>query len=87
MSMLSRRLQVLIDEDRYNRLSRHALAQGMSIATLVRNAIDTTYPAVDPARARAARAVLEAEPMPLPDDPEEFEREVREAHEKRAVGA
>ncbi len=67
MLMLSRRLQILLDDDRYERLARRADERGTSIATLVREAIDATWPAVDPRKAAAAEEILAAEPMPLPD--------------------
>ncbi len=67
MHMLSRRLQILLDEDRYERLSRRSIERGSSVATLVREAIDLAYPAVDPRKAAAAEEILSAEPMPVPD--------------------
>ncbi len=42
--MLSRRLQILLDDERYERLARRAEERGTSIATLVREAIDVTWP-------------------------------------------
>ena len=37
------------------------------IATLVREAIDATWPAVDPGKAAAFDELMAAEPMPVPD--------------------
>jgi len=65
--LLTRRLQVLLDEARYERLAARASARGASVATLVREAIDASFPAVEPRRAAAAAALLAAEPMPVPD--------------------
>ncbi len=67
MLMLTRRLQVLVDDERYVRLERLAHAQRVSVATLVREAIDAAYPASSPARRRAAQHILSAEPMDVPD--------------------
>lgn len=67
MRMLSRRLQILLDDDRYERLARRADERGASIATLVREAIDVAVPAVDPRKVAAAEEILAAEPMPVPD--------------------
>jgi hypothetical protein len=44
MANLSRRLQVLIDEDRWARLEDEATQRGASVGTLVREAIDLAFP-------------------------------------------
>ncbi|HLG92558.1 MAG TPA: hypothetical protein VKY15_06210 [Acidimicrobiales bacterium] len=65
--MLSRRLQVLVDEERWSRLEHEARRRGVSVASLVRAAIDQRFPS-DAGRRRAAlQAILEAEPMEVPD--------------------
>lgn len=76
--MLSRRLHILLDDERYERLSRRAAAEGSSIGMLVREAIDARFPADDPERRAAADRILAAEPMPVPLDPAELKREIRE---------
>ncbi len=70
MSMLDRRLQILLDEERFQRISSLAKARGVSVATVVRDAIDRGLPAAPARRAGAARRILAAEPMaaPGPDD-------------------
>jgi len=70
--MLTRRTQILLDEDRYERLRRQAEASGSSVAALIRAAIDRTYPVVDAERRRAARELLGAiesdqRPEPQPE--------------------
>ena len=82
MHMLSRRLQILLDEERYERLSRRSTERGSSVATLVREAIDLAYPAVDPRKAAAAEEILSADPMPVPDA-EELRRELDEIRARR----
>lgn len=67
MSMLKERLQVLIEREQRQRLEREAALRGTSVATLVREAIDLTFPPTLPRRRSAAAAILEAEPMPAPD--------------------
>lgn len=67
MSMKSERLQVLIDTAQRERLEQTASSRGVSVAALVRDAIDVVYPPRAPARAAAAAAILEAEPMEVPD--------------------
>lgn len=67
MSMLSRRLQVLIDDDRWARLEREAARRRVAVAVLVRDAIDAAYPAGSPARRAAGDRVLAATPMEVLD--------------------
>jgi hypothetical protein len=67
MSMLKERLQVLIEREQRERLEREAAMRGTSVATLVREAIDLTFPPTRPRRRSAANAILDAEPMPAPD--------------------
>lgn len=65
MCMLSRRLQILLDEGRYRRLRERARRRKVSVGTLIREAIDAVE--VDPlARAAAAREILAAPKMPVP---------------------
>ena len=70
MSMLDRRLQILLDEERYQRISSLAKARGVSVATVVRDAIDRGLPVAPDRRSGAARRIFAAEPMaaPNPDD-------------------
>ena len=67
MSMLSRRLQILIDDGRLRRLEREAARRGVAVSVLVREAIDVTYPVDTSTRRSAAHRVLDADPMPVPD--------------------
>ncbi|MGH9119716.1 MAG: ribbon-helix-helix protein, CopG family [Acidimicrobiales bacterium] len=67
--MLTRRLQVLIDDERLRRLEREAARRRVPVSVLVRDAIDAAYPIDAPARRAAARRILAAEPMPVPDPP------------------
>jgi len=78
MCMLSRRLQILLDEERYQRLSSEATRSGLSVGALVRKAIDRAFPAGSDRRARAARAILSADPMEVPE-PAELRRELEDA--------
>lgn len=67
MSMLERRLQILLDETRHARLREVAQARGVSVATVVREAIDRGLPAADPRRRAAASRLLGAPDMDVPD--------------------
>ncbi len=67
MSMLERRLQILIDEDRYRRLTAVARRRRVSVAMVVREAIDHDLGSPAMGRAAAARRFLEAPPMEVGD--------------------
>lgn len=85
MSMsLDRRLQVLIDGERQDRLLREAERRHVSVATLVREAIDARYPSDAEERRAAIQRILDAEPMELPD-PEELKRELDEIRGRHFV--
>jgi hypothetical protein len=44
MSMMERRLQLLLDQDRYDRVAAEAEASGRSVAAVIREAIDVRFP-------------------------------------------
>jgi hypothetical protein len=67
--MLTRRLQVLIDEERHIRLEAEAARREVPVAVLVREALDAAYPVTVAQRRGAAERILDAEPMPVPDVP------------------
>jgi hypothetical protein len=61
--MLSRRLQILLDEGQYARLESYAKERRLSVGAAVREAIDKAIPS-DAARRRAAgKAILSAPRM------------------------
>jgi len=64
---LDHRLQILLDAERHARLLAVARERGVSVATVVREAIDRGLPAPDARRRAAAGRLLEADPMPVPD--------------------
>jgi hypothetical protein len=63
MSMLTRRLQVLLDDGRYRRLEATARRRRVSVATVVRDAIDRDLGSPELARAAAGQRFLDAPPM------------------------
>jgi transposase len=69
MSVLSRRTQLLLDDERHRRLEEEARRTGRSIASLVREAIDLRYEVAQQSadRRRAAATLLDA---PRPSGPE-----------------
>ncbi len=80
---LDRRLQILLDEDRHARLVAVAQERGVSVATVVREAIDRGLPAPDAKRRAAARRILASEPIPVPD-PEDLVAELAALRARRA---
>ena len=80
--MLTRRLQILIDEERYARLERVALKRNVSVAATIREAIDAAYPPDLGEKKRAAESILSAPQIELPD-PEELKAELEEIRSGR----
>ena len=66
MHMLEKRLQVLLDEARWRRLSAHAAERNVSVGAVVREALDKAIPASRDERRGAARRILSADPMDVP---------------------
>jgi hypothetical protein len=83
MRMLTRRLQVLLDERQYARLAAYALDRKLSVGAAVREAIDKAIPGAAPERRAAARRLLAAPAMPVPD-PDELREGLDELRARRA---
>jgi hypothetical protein len=83
MSQLERRVQILLDEPRYRRVASEARRRRVSVAAVVRDAIDQMTSGAD-TRRDAIAAVLAAEPMAVPMDPADLRREVDAGHEQPA---
>jgi hypothetical protein len=80
MHMLNRRLQVLVDDARFERLAEESKRRGAPVGELVRRAIDREFPGAGPKaeRERAGRELL-AMPPPPGDGPEpDWEDQKRE---------
>jgi hypothetical protein len=90
MHMLTRRLQILVDNARYERLAQESKRSGAPIGELVRRAIDHEFPLPVSDRAAAARRLL-AMPPPPGDGPEpdweEQKREMLDAPTRKWPGA
>jgi hypothetical protein len=67
---LERRLQILLDQDRYARLAAVAAERGTSVASVVREAIDRGLPTTPRRQKLAARRILDAPDMDVPDTDE-----------------
>ncbi len=70
MCMLNRRLQILLDDERHRRIVEVAAERGVSVATIVREAIDRGLEAPDGRRRAAGKRLLDAPDMPVPDPAE-----------------
>ncbi|QJY47230.1 ribbon-helix-helix protein, CopG family [Pseudonocardia broussonetiae] len=81
--MLDHRLQILLDEERYQRISSLAKARGVSVAAVVRDAIDRGLPSVPARRTAAMRRVREAVPMDV-GPPEDLRAELDELRGRHA---
>jgi predicted transcriptional regulator len=77
MCMLTHRLQILLDEERYARVAELARQRGSSVAAVIREAIDHGLPAAPRRRSAAVRRLLEAPDMQLPD-PDQLRDELDE---------
>lgn len=67
MRMLDRRVHILLDGVRYERLEDEARRSGRSVAALIREAIDFSFEVDDRRRQAAAQRLLEASPTPIED--------------------
>jgi predicted DNA-binding protein len=67
MSSLSRRVQVLLDDERAARLDQESARTGRSVGALIRTAIDRVYGTDAEARTSAAEAFLAADPHEIGD--------------------
>lgn len=79
--MLDHRLQILLDESRYRTVAGEARRRGISVAAVIREAIDHLPDAAE-SRHAAIQAIFDAEPMPVPRDPHDVRRELDEAHDR-----
>jgi predicted DNA-binding protein len=69
VAQLTRRTQLLLDDELHERLRRIADERGVSLGALIREAIDEKLARAQDERAEAFRRLLEAEPMPVDDWP------------------
>jgi len=64
---LEHRLQILLDDERHSRITAAARERGVSVATVVREAIDRGVIASSSRREAAGRRLLDASDMDVPD--------------------
>lgn len=77
MCMYDRRLQILIDDERLERVRRRADSTNRSVADVIRAAIDVALPPGNERRRGAAEVVLTAEPTRI-GSPEAIRAELDE---------
>lgn len=84
MSMLmNRRLQILLDDGRHERLTTIAAERGVSVAAVVREAIDRGLPDLADRRRKAGRRLLDSADMSVPE-PAELLDELERLRGRRA---
>ncbi|MEZ5121339.1 MAG: hypothetical protein R2736_07160 [Solirubrobacterales bacterium] len=79
---LQHRLQILLDDERHQRISAIARERGVSVATVVREAIDRGLVGPEARRRAAARRLMDAPDMPVPE-PAELRAELDELRARR----
>ena len=79
---LDRRVPLLLDRSRYRKVAGEAERRGISVAEVIRQAIDA-MPVHAERRRAAIDAILAAPAMDVPDDPADLRRELDEAHSHR----
>jgi hypothetical protein len=79
VAQLTRRTQLLLDDDLHQRLRRIADERGVSLGALIREAIAEKLTRVQDARGEAFKRLLEAEPMPVDDWPV-MKKEILDSH-------
>ena len=80
---LDRRLQLLLDQERYRKVAAVARQRGMSVAAVIREAIDRGLRGPDDDRRAAGDLLLAAEPMPVPG-PDGLRAELEDLRGRRA---
>lgn len=65
MATLTRRLQVLLPEQRFRDLEQLAQRRATTVAALVREALDVAYPPSEAERREAAQWLLDRPPLTL----------------------
>jgi hypothetical protein len=79
---MERRLQILLDEERHRRITALARERGVSVATVVREAIDRGIASPADRRKSAGKRLLDAPDMPVPE-PQELKEELEALRARR----
>jgi len=76
-------MQLLLEPEQYERLAAVAASEHRSIASLIREAIDSVVPAPSDERQAALARILAADPVEM-GTPEQLRDELDEAHDRWA---
>lgn len=79
--MLTRRTQVLLDQERYDRLEQRARDTDRSVGAVIREAIDGAFPPRAMTRDEALEHFRAAPPLPGSDSPNDIRREILARHD------
>jgi hypothetical protein len=80
MHMLDKRMQILLDTRRYEKVARLARRRGVPAAAVIRDAIDQLADEEEwEQRRRAIEAILAAPSIDVPVDPHDLRRELDDA--------
>lgn len=82
MHMLTRRTQVLLDDERYIRLERRARETDRSVGAVIREAIDRAFPARTMSRDEALEHFRMAPPLEGSDQPEDVKRDILSRYDR-----
>ncbi len=83
MHILEHRLQILLDDERHRRISAIARDRGVSVAAVVREAIDRGLATTQGRRRAAASRLLDAPAMEVPE-PDGLREELEAVRGRRA---
>jgi hypothetical protein len=81
--MLERRVHILLDEARYQRVLAEARHRDVSVALVIREAIDRALPATALQRQEAVERILSAPDMPVPEKASELRVELEALRGRR----
>jgi predicted DNA-binding protein len=70
MSLMDKRLQLLLDTERYRKVEAEASRSGRSVAAVIREAIDHRFADDTTARAEAGRRLLGSSTVARGDEPD-----------------
>ncbi|ORW01394.1 CopG family transcriptional regulator [Mycobacterium kyorinense] len=82
MSLFEHRLQILLDDERHRRITSLARERGVSVATVVREAIDRGLANPADRRKSAGQRLLDAPDTAVPD-PQELKDELETLRSRR----
>lgn len=82
MHMLTRRTQVLLDEERYARVERRARETERSVGAVIREAIDQAFPVRAMTRPEALEHFRTAPVLPGGDSPDDVKRDILSRYDR-----